>query len=172
MKKTFYKESYRTVLLFARICSFGLAQDFDSKKDEDLDLRIMKVFNENNLYSISNLGVIATRHYYKFYSIFTPLLLKLNVSKMCPIYNVPGFYGAENTNPRKIYQKWCRAFDGKFTQEELEYIQQVAIKGGDEHFQSATRVWENMKEQCEWTLLKEIEHLIIYWKQKFMKKTY
>lgn len=73
----------------------------------------------------------------------------------------------DNANPCSIYQKWCKAFAGQFTPEEIEYIQSTSINAGDEMRFHADETWDLMKEQHEWTWLKEIKHLIAFWKTKF-----
>lgn len=166
MKKKVYEEQYRTLVLFTRICYFTVASNADLDKDDDLTKRIFDICDKNKLYSQQNLGFIHFRCSKKRYKIFTPFFQWIGFSRMCPIYNIPGCHAADNTNPRKMYQKWCKAFDGQFTPKELEYIEKVAIKEGDDRRYFADIAWENLKDQKQWTFSRELLNLFLTWKER------
>ena len=169
-KRKIYEEQYKTIVLFTRLNFFPLSINFESESDKVLSRRIMQIICKKNLIRHSYDGFLGPRRQSKWTKL-AKYAVKFGFSTVCPIYNIPGFYTQDNANPCKIYQKWCQAFDGQFTTDELAYIEKTSIENGDELRYLADRTWLNMKIQHEWTWLKELNHLISFWTSKLSKNS-
>ena len=169
--KKFYKEQFRTVVLFSRFCFFSMSYTGDNKKDNDLDDRIHKILSDNKLYANPNLGFIYRRSLYDLrHQFFAPILWFIGFTRACPLWNIPGCYDVWSAKSRKLYQKWCKAFDGQFSDEEITYIENKVIKAGDEKYSFAVETWNNMQNERSWTWSSEFKRLLIYWYLKLTRK--
>ena len=96
--------------------------------------------------------------------------LKLETFFSGPIYRLPGFYAFDNANPRRVYQKWCAAFDGLLSKSDIDLIVSAAIKNDDNFYEYGIKAWENMQEQKRWNLTGELITIWRFWKKKIKRK--
>lgn len=157
MKKPFYKEEFRICRFFARLEFFQLVADIDDPVQGPLESKIYKILKKNKLDigNIHNSGFIGPRiipyHLRKWLQASLDISVDIfHCMLYNPIHRLPGFYDKYNANPRGIYQKWCRAFASKLSQEEIEVIERVAIAEGDDYYSWAVDTWKRMQAQKAW----------------------
>lgn len=156
-----YKEQYSTCMFLSRIDFFITSFDLMSEKERNLNDKIIDIIvRKNKLYDFKNNGFFGPRYGVGKLGIFAKIAYIFNFSTFNPILNIPGFYTAYNTNPRKIYQKWCEAFDNQLSDEEKQIIINAAYRQGDEFKEYGEEAWNNMQLQKQWTWWKEILHIL------------
>ena len=99
-----YEESLKNCILLARIEFFTISADPEDEYQNALAEKIFQIqckIEKNQKYA----GLFGGRYGVKWYQqIFTRLAANLGISKMCPIYRLPGFYTFDNANPCRVYQ--------------------------------------------------------------------
>ena len=154
-----YEENLKTCILLARASFFTVVADLDDDIQRELCEKIEKCQREVE-HNQANNGLFGGRVDMKWYHhIFTPLAIKLGFTRMNPIYRIPGFYEFDNANPRKVYQKWCAAFDGVLDEDDIQLITTVAINNDDNFYEYALKTWENMEVQKKWSVCGELRNI-------------
>ena len=161
-----YEESLKNCILLARIEFFTISADPDDEYQNALAEKIFQIqckIEKNQKYA----GLFGGRYGVKWYQqIFTRLAANLGISKMCPIYRLPGFYAFDNANPCRAYQKWCASFDGLLSKSDIDLIVSAALKNDDNFYKYGIKARENMQEQKRRNLAGELISIWRFWKTK------
>lgn len=137
MKKQKYVEQYKTCAFFSRVVSYSVIGS-----DEKL---IFKIFDKINDLEVQ-------------YPLFFENGLKINrlsewlmdyssIPSISWIFRLPFLTSFWSSNPRKYYQKWCKALDGYFTTEEIQKIINEDIAAGSDRQFWADTIWTLMEMQ-------------------------
>lgn len=164
-----YEESLKNCILLARVSFFTVSCDPNDEYQWNLATKILEIqgkIERNQKYA----GLFGGRYGVKWYQqLFTKLAANLGISKMCPIYRLPGFYTFDNADPCRAYQKWCAAFDGVLKENDIDLIVSAAIKNDDNFYEYGVKAWENMQEQKRWNLAGELISIWRFWKAKLKR---
>ena len=161
-----YEESLKNCILLARIEFFTISADPEDEYQKALAEKIFQTQRKIEKKQKDS-GLFGGRYGVKWYQqIFTRLAANLGISKMCPIYRLPGFYAFDNADPCRVYQKWCAAFDGLLSKSDIDLIVSAALKNDDNFYEYGIKAWENMQEQKRWNLAGELISIWRYWKKK------
>lgn len=159
MKK--YEESLKTCIFLARTEFFTVVADLSDEYQSNLCKKIENIIEKNKLESPANGGLFGGRYGVKWHhQLFAKAAVAAGFSRMNPIFRIPGFYTHKNANPRKAYQKWCNAFAGAFDNKDYETIISASIENDDNFYQYGCEAWNDINEQKNWSVSREIEHLL------------
>lgn len=161
-KQPFYEENYRTCIFIARLDFFMMSANLDDPIEDALQDKVWDIIQENFLWDPENTGFIGPRM--KRDLAFRSALIKIPLALHCmlynPIFRLPGFYDGKNSNPRGVYQRYCRAFADKLTFEECKIIENAAVAIGDDYYNWGVEAWKFMKHQKAWSWKIEILHML------------
>lgn len=142
-----YIEQYSTCIFFARMCSYSVIGN-DINLIDKIDAKTKKL----DLYLFFN-------GYGKKNKL--SLFLNKKIPSISWIYRLPFIKTSWVSNPRKMYQIWCKEFDGYFTDEEKRKIIDEDIAEGSERVFWGETLWILMNMQKNYVpILFEIEHLL------------
>ena len=144
-----YVEQYSTCIFFTRIVSYTLNE---GAKDELIEKIMDKLMPLQCKYNFFEDHGKATK-----LSVF----LEKKLVSISWIFRLPFLTPLWVANPRKMYQKWCEAWDGYFTDEEKREIIDVDIANGEERAFWGRTLWTLMNMQKRYVpVLFEIDYLI------------
>ena len=140
-----YEESLKNCILLARIEFFTISADPEDEYQCQLAEKIFQIQRKIENKQKDN-GLFGGRYGVKWYQqLFTKFAANLGISKMCPIYRLPGFYAFDNANPCRVYQKWCAAFDGLLKESDIDLIVSAALKNDDNFYEYGVKAWKTCR---------------------------
>lgn len=158
--KKLYEEQYKTCVFISRVIFYTISANIRSEEENQLHSKVFDIIAKNKLCSPKNDGFIGPRYGVRNLGILTKFAVSLGCTQFNPIYSIPGFYSAYNSNPKKVYQKWCKALKGQFSSKEIQLIEKSAFENGDNLREYVDQTWKDLKLQEQWTWRKELKHII------------